>query len=112
LSHSEFLTTEEYAGLSRSPRTIERERETGDGCPYVRLGSRIFYRRADIDRWIEQHVHGGDVVREPTKAPAIASEPVCSTSIVPASSATAPHSDTQTRRRGRPRKNANSEAAS
>ncbi len=55
-----FLTTEEYAQLRRcSVRTVERERANGDGCPYVRLGSRILYRRADIDRWIEQHVHSG-----------------------------------------------------
>jgi hypothetical protein len=54
---SDLLTTAEYARIRRcSPRTAERERETGRGCPYVRLGGRVLYRRGDIRRYIEQHV--------------------------------------------------------
>jgi hypothetical protein len=60
-----------------SLRTEERERNEGRGCPYVKLGSRIFYRDTDIDDYIEAHVRGG----EPRK---VATEP---------------------RRRGRPPKN-------
>ena len=61
MSHIELLTTEEYAQVSRrSPRTIERERSTGTGCPYVRLGGRILYRRVDIERHIENNIRSTD----------------------------------------------------
>jgi hypothetical protein len=57
MSDIEFLTTNEYARLRRcSRRTLERERAIGSGCPYVRLGGRILYRRSDITRHIEKHI--------------------------------------------------------
>jgi hypothetical protein len=57
----DLLTTSEYAERRRcSERTIERERANGTGCPYVRLGSRVLYRRADIERHIDAHVVGRD----------------------------------------------------
>jgi Helix-turn-helix domain len=59
VADDDLLTTAEYAEYRRcSPRTVERERETGRGCPYVRLGGRVLYRRADIYRYIEQNVRG------------------------------------------------------
>jgi hypothetical protein len=59
VADDDLLTTAEYAEYRRcSPRTVERERETGRGCPYVRLGGRVLYRRADIYRHIEQNVRG------------------------------------------------------
>jgi hypothetical protein len=58
---TELLTSDEYADLrNQSRRTVDRERAEGRGCPYVRLGSRIFYRRRDIDRYIEAQVRGGE----------------------------------------------------
>ena len=58
---SELLTPQEYAHVRRSSvRTLDRERAEGRGCPFVRLGSRIFYRRRDIDRYIEAQVRGGE----------------------------------------------------
>jgi hypothetical protein len=58
---SELLTPQEYAHMRRSSvRTLDRERAEGRGCPFVRLGSRIFYRRRDIDRYIEAQVRGGE----------------------------------------------------
>jgi hypothetical protein len=58
---SELLTPQEYAHVRRSSiRTLDRERAEGRGCPFVRLGSRIFYRRRDIDRYIETQVRGGE----------------------------------------------------
>jgi hypothetical protein len=58
---TDLLTSNEYAEYRRcSPRTVDRERAEGRGCPYVRLGSRIFYRRADIERYLEAQVQGGD----------------------------------------------------
>ena len=57
----ELLTPQEYAHLRRSSvRTLDRERADGRGCPFVRLGSRVFYRRRDIDRYIEAQVRGGE----------------------------------------------------
>jgi hypothetical protein len=60
MSDPEFLTAAEYARLRRcSLRTLDRERATGEGCRYVRLGSRILYRRADIDNYVAEHLRGG-----------------------------------------------------
>ena len=57
VSEADLLTSAEYAHYRRcSLRTVERERETGEGCSYVRLGGRVLYRRADIQRYIEQHI--------------------------------------------------------
>jgi excisionase family DNA binding protein len=57
----ELLTPQEYAEYRRcSLRTLDRERADGRGCPYVRLGARILYRRSDIDRYMEAHLRGGD----------------------------------------------------
>jgi hypothetical protein len=40
----------EYADLRRcSSKTLERERASGTGCPYVVIGRRIYYRLEDID---------------------------------------------------------------
>jgi len=51
-----LLTEREYAEYRRcSTRTIERERAVGEGAPYVRIGRRILYRRADIDRFVDAH---------------------------------------------------------
>jgi hypothetical protein len=62
MSELELLTPPEYARQRRcSLRTLDRERATGTGCPYVRLGARILYRRADIERYIDAHVRDHDV---------------------------------------------------
>ena len=46
----ELLTAAETAQILRcSLRTLDRERAVGNGCPFVRLGGRIRYRRSDID---------------------------------------------------------------
>jgi len=84
---SELLTPQEYAHMRRSSvRTLDRERAEGRGCPFVRLGSRIFYRRRDIDRYIEAQVRGGEFRAADASA------------------------GPQPRRRGRPRKMAATEA--
>jgi len=55
-----LLTQREYAAYRRcSIRTIERERAVGTGCPYVRIGARILYRLADVDRFVDAHRIGG-----------------------------------------------------
>jgi hypothetical protein len=56
-------SSKEYAAVThRSERTVEREREHGDGCAYVRFGRRIFYRPEDVENYIAAHVCGGDSV--------------------------------------------------
>jgi hypothetical protein len=56
---ADLMTAAEFARYRRcSLRTLDRERATGCGCPYVRLGARVLYRRADVERYIEQHVRG------------------------------------------------------
>jgi hypothetical protein len=54
-----LLTSKDRAEREhRSVRTIERERERGDGCPYVQLGRRIYYRPEDVEQFISAHVRG------------------------------------------------------
>jgi hypothetical protein len=43
-----------------SVRTIEREREGRNGCPYVQLGRRIYYRPEDVERFIAAHVRSSE----------------------------------------------------
>ena len=60
----DLWTPRECAAYRRcSLRTLDRERERGYGCPYVRIGGRIYYRRSDVDQFIAVHVCGGDGVR-------------------------------------------------
>jgi hypothetical protein len=53
----DLLKQRTYAEIRRcSQRTIERERAVGDGCPYVKIGRSVRYRRRDINDFIERHV--------------------------------------------------------
>lgn len=52
----ELLTGQEYARLRRcSVRTVERERSTGEGCRYIKLGRAVRYRRRDVVDFIERN---------------------------------------------------------
>lgn len=52
----ELLTGQEYARLRQcSVRTIERERSTGEGCRYIKLGRSVRYKRRDIVDFIERN---------------------------------------------------------
>jgi hypothetical protein len=54
-----LLTQKEYAEKRNcSVRTVERERESGEGCPYVQMGRRIYYRPEDIEQYIAANVRG------------------------------------------------------
>lgn len=45
-----LLLPQEYADLRRcSLKTLERERASGMGCPYVVIGRRIYYRPDDVE---------------------------------------------------------------
>ena len=39
-------------------RTLQRERSLGTGVPYVKMGRRVLYKRADLDKFIEKHTVG------------------------------------------------------
>jgi hypothetical protein len=52
-----LLLTAEAAHLRcQSPRTLEKERVAGGGCPFVMLGRSVRYRRRDVLDHIEQRV--------------------------------------------------------
>jgi hypothetical protein len=64
MAETELLTPQEYARYRRcSVRTLDRERAVGIGCPYVKLGARILYRRSDIQTFLEAHLRGTDRIR-------------------------------------------------
>ena len=57
----ELLTPREAADYRRtSIRTQDRERAERRGPRYVRIGTRIYYRRSDVDAFIAAHLVGGD----------------------------------------------------
>jgi len=53
--HSDILMTSaeaaEYRRVSKS--TLAKERMRGDGPPYTCIRGRVFYRRGDIDAFLE-----------------------------------------------------------
>jgi hypothetical protein len=52
----QLLTGQEYAQVRRcSVRTIERERSTGGGCRYIKLGRTVRYKRRDVLDFIERN---------------------------------------------------------
>lgn len=58
---TEILTPREAAQYRKcSIRKQDRERAEGRGPAYVRIDGRIFYRLADVDRFIAAHVCGGE----------------------------------------------------
>jgi hypothetical protein len=51
-----LLTQREYAQIRRcSERTVERERATGTGCQFIKIGRSVRYRRRDVIDFIERH---------------------------------------------------------
>lgn len=50
----EILNTREAALYVRlSKPTMERFRLSGEGAHYIKLGSAVRYRKADLDTWLE-----------------------------------------------------------
>jgi excisionase family DNA binding protein len=43
-----------YLGLSVP--TLDRKRVNGDGPRYLKIGSRVRYRRADLDAWLRERI--------------------------------------------------------
>ena|ERR1700730_6944072 len=51
-----LLVQREYARMRRcSERTVERERSSGTGCRYIKIGRAVRYRLGDIIEFIERH---------------------------------------------------------
>jgi predicted DNA-binding transcriptional regulator AlpA len=51
---SKLLTQDEVAAmLGCSPRTLERNRGTGDGPPFFKIGRLVRYAEAVVDQWVE-----------------------------------------------------------
>jgi hypothetical protein len=51
-----LLSQRDYAVIRRcSERTIERERASGTGCRYIKIGRGVRYKRADVLDFIERH---------------------------------------------------------
>ena len=50
---SDFLTREQLAAeLQRNARTLDRWEALGIGPPRTRVGRRVLYRRASVQRWL------------------------------------------------------------
>jgi len=61
-----MLDTREAANRYRlSESWLNKLRVSGGGCPYVKLGRRVLYRKTDFDHWITSQLrtstsdHGG-----------------------------------------------------
>ena len=53
--NTKHLNQAELAGRwNISPRTLERWRWVGEGPPYLKVGKRIAYRLADIERYEDE----------------------------------------------------------
>jgi len=49
-----YMTTAQAAHYGNVPAaTLATLRSRGGGPPYIKLGSRVLYRKIDIDRWLE-----------------------------------------------------------
>lgn len=59
-----LMNTAEAAAMLRvAAITLHRWRNSGKGPPYIEMGRKIYYRRADLDHWIEtrqRQPHMGD----------------------------------------------------
>lgn len=42
--------------IKHAPSTMHRWRVEGSGPPYIKLGRKVFYRRADLDSFLDSHV--------------------------------------------------------
>lgn len=47
-------TAEAAEALRLGVATLHRWRKAGKGPPYIEMGRKVYYRRADLDRWIEE----------------------------------------------------------
>lgn len=43
--------------LGISVRTLQAQRQRGNGVPFVKLGRAVRYARSDVEQYLEQHRH-------------------------------------------------------
>jgi hypothetical protein len=57
---SDFLTREQLAGeFQRNARTLDRWEVLGMGPPRTRVGRRVLYRRASVQKWLLEQESDG-----------------------------------------------------
>ena len=68
---ADLLTAKQVADrIQRPERTLERWRLTGEGPPFLRLGRRIAYRIADVERWLDDRTYASRAAELAQRAPA------------------------------------------
>lgn len=56
-ANSDLLATAAAAPyIKHAESTMNRWRVEGSGPPFIKLGRKVFYRKADLDAWLERHV--------------------------------------------------------
>jgi hypothetical protein len=54
MSDDDLLPPNEAAPeLGKSPQTLAGDRSKGIGCPFIKMGGKILYRRGDIRAYID-----------------------------------------------------------
>lgn len=55
----ECMSTRELAAMiGLGEITLQQMRHRGEGPPFVKLGRRVIYRRADVDAWLAENRKG------------------------------------------------------
>lgn len=50
---NDLLTEPQFAELTgRNVRSVQRERARREGPPFIRIGRKVYYRRAAIEAWL------------------------------------------------------------
>jgi len=54
-----FTTQQAAEELNISPRTLNNARSTGTGVviEFLKIGSRVFYKKSDVDAYVEKHTY-------------------------------------------------------
>jgi len=51
----QLLTEQQLAELlGKSPKTLERDRMSGVGIPFIRVGRSIRYRTSDVEKYLDE----------------------------------------------------------
>lgn len=58
ITYPDFMTEAELAeylnakGLKTSVPTLQKKRLTGGGIPFVKIGTKVRYRKVDVEAWL------------------------------------------------------------
>lgn len=61
MAEPQFLNTDEASkflaaiGVPIAPQTLKNDRSRGRGPRYVKVGGKVRYKKADLERYLEQH---------------------------------------------------------